>query len=118
MIIGVVAIALADVAPEAAAHFTWQLQLVSFSVLAIATVFLVRRYAGRASAPSDEPGLNTRSLRYVGRVFTVAEPIVDGRGKVRVGDGLWLAEGPDLPAGTRVKVVGVNATVLIVEPVA
>lgn len=118
MVIGAVAIAFADFAPDAAALFTWQWQLVSFAVLAVATVFFVRRYASPAAGPSDEPGLNTRSLRYVGRVFTVAEPIVDGRGKVRVGDGLWLVEGPDVPAGTRVKVVGVNATVLIVEPIA
>lgn len=118
MIIGAVAIAFADFSPEAAALFTWQWQLVAFALLAIATVFFVRRYASSAAGPSDEPGLNTRALRYVGRVFTVAEPIVDGRGKVRVGDGLWLAEGPDMPAGTRVKVVGVSATVLIVESVA
>lgn len=117
IIIGAVTLALASFAPEAAAHFTWELQLICFAVLAVATVLLIRRYSGPAADPSDEPGLNTRALRYVGRVFTVVDPIIDGRGKIQVGDSLWQAEGSDMPAGTRVKVVGVNATVLIVERV-
>lgn len=115
MIIGAVALAFANFAPEAAELFTWQLQLVAFAVLSMAAVLFVRRYSSPELDPSDEPGLNTRALRYVGRTFSVVEPIVDGRGKVQVGDSLWQAEGPDLPAGTKVKVVGVNATVLIVE---
>lgn len=117
LIIGGVTLALTSFAPGIAAGFTWELQLVSFAVLAVATVFLIRRFSGPTADPSDEPGLNTRALRYVGRVFTVVDPIVDGRGKIQVGDSLWQAEGVDMPAGTRVKVIGVNATVLIVERV-
>lgn len=115
IVVGAVAFALARFAPEAAAIFDWKLQLIAFALLALAAVFWVRRYAGPSAEPSDEPGLNTRALRYVGRTFTVVEPIVDGRGKVQIGDSLWLVEGADAPAGTRVKVVGVNATVLMVE---
>lgn len=115
LIIGGVTLALTSFAPEIATGFTWELQLIGFVVLSIVTVFAIRRYSGPEADPSDEPSLNTRALRYVGRTFTVVDPIVDGRGKVQVGDSLWLAEGADMPAGTRVKVVGVNATVLIVE---
>lgn len=116
VIVGAAAVLLVSLAPEAAPYFTWQIQLVSFAVLSVLTVFIVRRYSN-PFVEINEPGLNTRALRYVGRIFTVVEPIVDGRGKVQVGDSLWQVEGPDTPVGTRVKVVGINATVLIVQPV-
>jgi len=36
---------------------------------------------------------------------------------VYAGDTLWLAEGPDTPAGAPVRVVAANASVLVVERV-
>jgi inner membrane protein len=48
-------------------------------------------------------------------VLVVVEPIEGGRGKVRVGDTIWPAEGPDLPAGSHVRVTAANGTVLQVE---
>ena len=80
------------------------------------TVFVARRFARPDSAPSDAPNLNVRGAQYVGRMVTVEEPIRGGRGKVRVGDTVWQAEGADAPAGTRVKVTGVRNTVLVVSP--
>lgn len=95
----------------------WQVQLVVFAGVAIATVFLVRRYARPDVVQSDLPNLNERGQQYVGRVVTVAEPIAGGRGKVRVGDSVWQAEGPDMPAGTAARITGSNGTVLRIEPV-
>ncbi|HSR80429.1 MAG TPA: NfeD family protein, partial [Hyphomicrobiaceae bacterium] len=63
---------------------------------------------------SDLPDLNERALQYVGRSLVVEEAIENGRGKVRVGDSVWQAEGPDVPAGSRVKVTGARGTVLVV----
>ena len=48
----------------------------------------------------------------MGRTFTLERPIVDGRGRLKVDDTMWLVEGPDLPAGTRVQVTGVDNTLL------
>jgi inner membrane protein len=93
----------------------WQWQVVAFAVLSVASVFVARRLARSDASPSDTPGLNARGLQYVGRVVTVEEPIRGGRGKVRVGDTLWQAEGADLPAGTRVRVTGARDTVLLVS---
>jgi membrane protein implicated in regulation of membrane protease activity len=45
----------------------------------------------------------------------VEEPIVHGRGKVRIGDTLWMAEGPDAPAGAEVRVTAAQGAVLRVE---
>jgi membrane protein implicated in regulation of membrane protease activity len=78
-------------------------------------VFLVRRYARPDATLSDLPDLNVRGAQYIGRTVTVEEPIRSGRGKVRVGDTVWQAEGADSAAGSRVRVTSVNGTVLVVE---
>ncbi len=75
----------------------------------------MRRYAAPDVSGSDEPDLNLRAVQYVGRVVTVEEPISGGRGKVRVGDTVWAAQGSDAPKGARVKVTGTHGTVLVVE---
>jgi membrane protein implicated in regulation of membrane protease activity len=59
--------------------------------------------------------LNQRANALVGRVTTLDQPIVAGEGRVRFDDAIWLATGPDLPAGIKVKVVGVAGKVLSVE---
>lgn len=53
--------------------------------------------------------------RLVGATAIVAEAIIHGSGKVRLGDTVWLASGPDLEAGTAVRVVAVDSTRLRVE---
>jgi inner membrane protein len=93
----------------------WPWQVIAFGVLAIATVFWVRRYVRPDVARSDLPNLNERGQQYVGRSLIVEQAILNGRGKVRVGDTLWQAEGPDLPVGTWVKVTGARGTILVVE---
>lgn len=97
-----------------ATGIAWQWQLIAFAVLSVATVFVARKYARSDNSPSDTPDLNVRGQQYVGRVVTVEEPIRGGRGKVRVGDTLWQAEGIDAAVGARVKVTGVRDTILVV----
>ena len=62
--------------------------------------------------------LNRRGEAMIGRRVVLADAIVNGRGRARVGDGLWLAEGPDLPIGTEVEVTAVDGTTLKVRAVA
>ena len=62
--------------------------------------------------------LNRRGEAMIGRRVVLADAIVNGRGRARVGDGLWLAEGPDLPSGTEVEVTAVDGTTLKVRAVA
>lgn len=72
----------------------------------------------RSSAKvSDQPGLNERGSELIGRTFVVHQAIVDGRGKVKVGDGVWMVTGPDSPVGAQVRVVGQEGVVLRVETV-
>ena len=93
----------------------WQWQLIAFAVLSVITVFVARKYTRSSHAVSDEPDLNVRGAEYIGRTVAVEEPIRGGRGKVRVGDTVWIAQGADTPAGSRVKITGTDGTVLLVE---
>jgi membrane protein implicated in regulation of membrane protease activity len=95
--------------------WTWQSQIIAFVVFAIAAVPLWRRLSrGQNSAPS-EGFLNRRSDAFVGRVFTLEKPIVDGAGTVRIDDSIWRVAGPDLAAGSRIKVVRSDGGLLTVE---
>jgi hypothetical protein len=91
-------------------------QAIVFALLAIASCAIYWRFVRPlAEHRNDQPLLNRRAAKLVGQRFTIVEPIVNGRGKVRVGDGAWLAEGPDLPAGREVEVVACEGTTLKVR---
>ncbi len=91
-----------------------EVQLVLFGVLSIVAVLAWRRYREIHPPQSDQPLLNQRGQQYTGRVFTLDRAIVNGVGKVEVDDSSWRVKGPDLPAGTRVEVTGVDGVVFIV----
>lgn len=95
---------------------SWQMQLVLFAVFSVVSIALARIFLERHPIESDEPALNRRGEQYIGRVLTLAEPIENGVGRVKVDDTIWRVEGPDCPAGTRVRVVGVDGVVFQVEP--
>jgi membrane protein implicated in regulation of membrane protease activity len=93
----------------------WQFQLISFAVFAIAAVPAWRHFARKVEGPTESPFLNRRAEGYVGRVFTLDKPIVDGVGAIRIDDTVWRVTGPDCPAGSRVKVARTDGANLTVE---
>ena len=95
----------------------WQYQLVVFAVFALASIPLWRRYAGHVERAVDQPFLNRRADAFVGREFTLEKPIVAGNGTVKIDDTIWRLSGPDVPGGSRVKVVRADAATLVVEAV-
>jgi membrane protein implicated in regulation of membrane protease activity len=95
----------------------WEHQALVFAVLAVAGVVIGRTAFVRTRLPSSNVRLNRRAESYVGRTFTLERAIVDGRGRLKVDDTVWLVEGPDLPIGSHVRVTGVDNTLLRVEPV-
>ncbi len=94
---------------------SWQAQWICFALVSMASIVSVRRYRQRHPEQTSHPTLNQRGQQYVGRRYTLAEPIVDGYGKLHVDDTSWKVSGDDAPAGTHVRVVGVEGTVLKVE---
>ncbi|MFK7791417.1 MAG: NfeD family protein [Devosiaceae bacterium] len=96
--------------------FSWQGQLVLFGVLALVLVVAGRRFfARRGDETTDTPGLNERGKTHIGKELTLAEPLVNGNGRVKIGDTLWRVEGADMPAGARVRVHDVRSATLLVE---
>jgi membrane protein implicated in regulation of membrane protease activity len=97
----------------------WQVQVVVFLVLSLISAYAGNRLMGGRSGDSDMPLLNQRGEQMIGKLATLTEPIKDGRGRVRIGDTMWRVSGPDLPAGTQVRVVAAASTdlELVVEAV-
>jgi membrane protein implicated in regulation of membrane protease activity len=90
-------------------------QIVLFAaVTGLLFVLCFRLYRGLIAGGA--PSLVNSPDRLVGAVAMVEEPIAAGRGKIRLGDTVWLARGPDLPRGTAVTVTRVDGTVLEVAP--
>lgn len=90
-------------------------QLVSFAAWSTVAVLLGKRWYNTNPVPSADPDLNNRAARMIGQSVTVVEPLVGGAGRVRVGDGEWPAEGPDLAAGEKARIVDVRGGVVRVE---
>jgi membrane protein implicated in regulation of membrane protease activity len=113
LIVGALSLMLWD-----AAFWVWQLQVVIFLALALACAFAGKKVMGKGDSETDQPLLNRRGAQLVGRTATLTEPITEGRGRIRIGDTTWRVSGPDLPAGTkvRVKAAGDVDLELVVEP--
>ncbi|MHA1165848.1 MAG: NfeD family protein [Alphaproteobacteria bacterium] len=95
---------------------TWQWQFVLFALLSLVAVLIARKFFRSDAQQSDRPLLNLRAQQHVGKSFVVAETIKNGRGKVKIGDTLWLAEGPDAAQGVSVTVTAADGSTLTVEP--
>ena len=86
-----------------------------FAALAVASVYAGRRWFAQNPIESDDPKLNDRGARLAGEIVTVVEAISNGRGRVKVGDSVWTARGPDTASGGQVRVIGADGAVLLVE---
>jgi len=93
----------------------WQAQVMWFAVFSIVSIIAWRSIGKRGPRETDHPMLNQRGQQYVGRVFTLNSPIVNGNGKITVDDSTWKITGKDCDAGTKVKVIGVQGVILEVE---
>jgi len=102
-----------------AGFWVWQVQILVFLALALVCAFAGKKIVGTRGSDSDQPLLNRRGDQLVGRTATLTEPITDGRGRIKIGDTTWRVSGPDLPAGTKVRVKAAADLdlELVVEPV-
>ena len=92
------------------------LQAVIFAALTGGAVAIGWRWYRGSDRTSSDPLLNDRAARLIGKRVEVCDAIIDGEGRVKVGDGAWSATGPDAGVGATVRIVGANGSVLRVEP--
>ena len=92
-------------------------QAIAFVLLAFVSVVAYVKFFRDKERPSDQPLLNRRGEQLVGQVFVLDQAIVDGRGRMKIGDAFWTAEGEDLPQGARVRVVSAQNMSLQVRAV-
>jgi len=97
----------------------WEIEALVFAVLAVAAVVgwrsVIRKNKDKADPASM---LNRRGDQLIGRTAILSEAITNGRGKAKVDDTVWRVEGQDLPAGTQIRVTGVDGAILKVEAAA
>ena len=98
------------------ADLSLEMQLVVFAVVAVASAVSLRPMLRGLQQRSAQPNLNARGESLVGKTIVLDQPILAGRGRVKLGDGSWSVTGPDMVAGTKVRVAAVNGTELTVEP--
>jgi len=96
--------------------WSWQVQVLVFLALSLVAAYVGKRVTdARRDEETDEPLLNRRAEQLVGRTASLEEPIREGHGRIRLDDTTWRVTGPDLPAGSRVRVVSARGADLRVE---
>ena len=90
-------------------------QVAAFVVLSFVSIQVYRRWFRKSGRQSDQPLLNRRAAQTIGLVAPLDQAITGGRGRIKLGDAFWAVEGPDLPAGTPVRVVAVDGMTLKVQ---
>lgn len=94
-----------------------EIQLLIFSLLAILSVLAWRQFGSNNNIETDQPLLNQRGAQYIGRIFSLIEPIKNGRGRIKADDTLWTVVGEDCPLAAQVKIVGTEGTLFKVKRV-
>ena len=94
----------------------WQVQLSLFAVFSVISIIVSRLWLAKHARAEPPSTLNRRGSQYVGRPFTLSEPIVNGIGRLNVDDTIWRISGPDMESGSQVIVEGLEGTILLVKP--
>ena len=96
-----------------ASDISFEVQGMLFAIFSIISVFVGRNIMKKTPEESEEaPNLNKKMAAMVGKNYVLASAIVNGEGRVNVGDTVWAATGQDMPDGTLVTVDQVEGTKL------
>jgi membrane protein implicated in regulation of membrane protease activity len=93
----------------------WETQFVIFAGLSVVSIAAAKLWFGRNPIASDQPLLNERGQELIGHKYKVHQAIINGEGRIKVGETTWKAAGPDAPVGASVRVTGVSSAILEVE---
>ena len=93
-------------------------QILVFALFSLLSIFLVRPVALRYLHRGDDNRVSNADA-LMGRVGSVVETVkANGFGRVKIDGDIWKAvtnEASDIPAGTRVRVIGRESTIITVE---
>ena len=93
-------------------------QILVFALFSLLSIFLVRPVALRYLHRGDDNRVSNADA-LMGRIGSVVETVkANGFGRVKIDGDIWKAvtnEASDIPAGTRVRVVGRESTIITVE---
>ena len=96
------------------------LQLLTFAVSSFISLFWVRPFAKRYLHKGEDPRVSNADA-LMGRQGRVVEAVeADGFGRVQIDGDIWKAvtnEQQDIPAGSNVRVVGRESTIITVETI-
>ena len=93
-------------------------QIIDFVFLSLIFAFSARRWLRDKPIESADPLMNRRGARLIGETALVVQAIEHGSGRVKLGDSEWIARGPNVAAGERVRISGSEGAILLVEPLA
>lgn len=101
-------------------HLSWEIQTLGFGALGtlhcLIWFFCIKDTLKHPSHLTKVPPLNAKMNQYLGLIVTLTEPIVNGHGRIQLGDAYWQVKSDaDQPAGTTVKLVHTEAMAFKVE---
>ncbi|MEO6388483.1 MAG: NfeD family protein [Croceibacterium sp.] len=97
-------------------HISLPMQVIDFVFFSLIAVYSARRFLAENPVDSSDPMMNQRGARLVGETALVVTAIEHGSGRIHLGDSEWIAHGPDVAAGERVRISGSEGAILLVEP--
>jgi inner membrane protein len=100
----------------AAFDLSLPMQVVDFVFLSLIMAFSANRFLRDRPIESSDPLMNRPGARLVGQTALVVQAIEHGSGRIKLGDSEWIARGPDVAAGERVRISGSEGAILLVEP--
>ena len=99
-------------------EMSWQLQFFLFAALSVVATWVYWKRFRHYNQKTDSPQLNHRAAQLIGRTAELQEPIIDGQGRIQLGDTYWkIRSEQDALVGRRVKVIGAEEMVLLVDVV-
>ena len=95
---------------------SWATQLMLFGVFRLVCALAYWKFFRKINNQNDHPQLNQRAAQLIGRVVTLEEPLVNGQGRIQIGDTLWkVRTSQPLEKGSQIVVTGTDGMTLIIE---
>jgi membrane protein implicated in regulation of membrane protease activity len=87
---------------------------VIFAVSVFALYFW-RQYRAHQDEQNSPLADHRLGVRFIGQSLVLEQAIQNNAGKIFLGNRQWQVRGPNLPIGSRVRVTGVDGSILLVD---